>query len=462
MDTFLNTATEDFTLDFTWPDTDDVLFDDTAPRLEKVLVKDGYVELELTEESDLATTGAILIDGEPVVWELDESRYKLVTTTPLDIGAYTLEIGTALTDLAGLPITEPFANPIAIDPLTPRWVVYLAPDPREVSASTINNDLGFHGLEHDPETGLVYVRNRHFDPELGRFISQDPLGYIDGPSLYQFALNNPVNFADPTGRTVQYNWHHILPTAVFDFSGGNPPVIAELGLRLDPAVDIDSSEFGRVMTRNQHMGGGTPHGRYNNWWTRRLEQWKMDNPQRQVLRRADIDELLKDMPDELRRFNSRGRPSGVGYKRWTAARGMQEKMAANARALRARPRANPRSGSGIKVRSLVVLEVLGTLVRALELANEAEALRQRQEYMVSLYQYRGYSDEEIDKLLELRTRLETVASPTIRVLGTPVENLQFNQQWNLYLLSIPEDVIVPDEDMDFLHTSLPMANPNDA
>ena len=200
MDTFLNASTEDFTLDFTWPDTDDVLFDDTAPRLEKVLVKDGHVELELTEEPDLASTDAILIDGEPVVWELDESRYKLVTTASLEIGAHTFEVGTGLTDLAGHPITEPFANPIAIDPLIPRWVVYLAPDPREVSASTINNTLGFHGLEHDPETGLVYVRNRYFDPELGRFISQDPLGYIDGPSLYGFASNSPLSFGDPLGE----------------------------------------------------------------------------------------------------------------------------------------------------------------------------------------------------------------------------------------------------------------------
>ncbi|MGB5879171.1 MAG: RHS repeat-associated core domain-containing protein, partial [Thermoanaerobaculia bacterium] len=203
VDTFLNTATEDFTLDFTWPDTDDVLFDGTAPRLEKVLVKDGHVELELTEEPDLTTTDAILIDGEPVVWELDESRYKLVTTTPLDIGAYTFEVSIGLGDLAGLPLTEPFASPIAIDPLTPRWLVFLAPDPREVSASTINNDLGFHGLEHDPETGLVYMRNRYFGPELARFISQDLLGYVDGPSLYQYGMYSPFNYSDPMGLDVE-------------------------------------------------------------------------------------------------------------------------------------------------------------------------------------------------------------------------------------------------------------------
>jgi hypothetical protein len=41
--------------------------------------------------------------------------------------------------------------------------------------------------------------NRWYDPQLGRFITTDPLGYVDGPSLYQYGLNNPINFSDPLG-----------------------------------------------------------------------------------------------------------------------------------------------------------------------------------------------------------------------------------------------------------------------
>jgi RHS repeat-associated protein len=59
--------------------------------------------------------------------------------------------------------------------------------------------LGFKGREHDPPTGLVYMRARWYDPELGRFISEDPIGLSGGINPYAFAGNDPVNFADPSG-----------------------------------------------------------------------------------------------------------------------------------------------------------------------------------------------------------------------------------------------------------------------
>ena len=41
--------------------------------------------------------------------------------------------------------------------------------------------------------------HRYYNPEIGRFISEEPLG-IDGPNLYWYALNNPINFVDPDGK----------------------------------------------------------------------------------------------------------------------------------------------------------------------------------------------------------------------------------------------------------------------
>ena len=38
-----------------------------------------------------------------------------------------------------------------------------------------------------------------YSPTSGRFLSKEPTG-IDGPNLYWYALNNPVNFVDPTGE----------------------------------------------------------------------------------------------------------------------------------------------------------------------------------------------------------------------------------------------------------------------
>ena len=49
----------------------------------------------------------------------------------------------------------------------------------------------------DKETGLIYLRNRYYDPELGRFLTEDPAQ--DGLNWYVYCGNNPVMFVDPSG-----------------------------------------------------------------------------------------------------------------------------------------------------------------------------------------------------------------------------------------------------------------------
>ncbi len=49
-------------------------------------------------------------------------------------------------------------------------------------------------------TELYYYRARYYRPDLGRFISKDPLGMIDGANMFIYVKNNPVSLADPTGQ----------------------------------------------------------------------------------------------------------------------------------------------------------------------------------------------------------------------------------------------------------------------
>ncbi|THJ31120.1 RHS repeat protein [Lampropedia aestuarii] len=57
--------------------------------------------------------------------------------------------------------------------------------------------LRFQGQYFDAETGLHYNRFRYYDPDCGRFVSQDPIGLYGGDNLYQYAPN-------PTGWTDFY------------------------------------------------------------------------------------------------------------------------------------------------------------------------------------------------------------------------------------------------------------------
>jgi RHS repeat-associated protein len=74
----------------------------------------------------------------------------------------------------------------------------LAPDfsPR-ASAPLI--PFTYTGREWEPEVRMYFFRARFMDPRLGRFISQDPIGFDGGLNGYAYVGNNPVNFTDPAG-----------------------------------------------------------------------------------------------------------------------------------------------------------------------------------------------------------------------------------------------------------------------
>ncbi|WP_244656861.1 RHS repeat-associated core domain-containing protein [Pseudomonas sp. CFBP 8772] len=62
----------------------------------------------------------------------------------------------------------------------------------------LTNPIRFQGQYHDHETGLHYNRHRYYDPRVGRFISEDPIGYLGGLNIYQYGPNS-ISWVDPLG-----------------------------------------------------------------------------------------------------------------------------------------------------------------------------------------------------------------------------------------------------------------------
>jgi RHS repeat-associated protein len=57
----------------------------------------------------------------------------------------------------------------------------------------------YTGMERDEESGLYYHGARYYAPWLGRWMSCDPEGLVDGTNIYAYSRNNPVRFNDLSG-----------------------------------------------------------------------------------------------------------------------------------------------------------------------------------------------------------------------------------------------------------------------
>ena len=62
----------------------------------------------------------------------------------------------------------------------------------------VDNPIRLQGQYADCETGLHYNRNRYFEPRIGAFVSQDPLGLTAGENIFAYA-NNILAWSDPLG-----------------------------------------------------------------------------------------------------------------------------------------------------------------------------------------------------------------------------------------------------------------------
>ena len=69
------------------------------------------------------------------------------------------------------------------------------------------DDVAYTGHKYDAALGLIYMQARYYDPVIGRFYSNDPVGFsADKPMMfnrYAYANNNPYKYTDPDGRAAK-------------------------------------------------------------------------------------------------------------------------------------------------------------------------------------------------------------------------------------------------------------------
>lgn len=86
------------------------------------------------------------------------------------------------------------------------WRQHYTPFGYALTSPAANDNLaGFTGHIKDKATGLNYMQARYYDPTIGRFLSVDPVTFMDteDPRMfnrYAYTFNDPVNLIDPDGN----------------------------------------------------------------------------------------------------------------------------------------------------------------------------------------------------------------------------------------------------------------------
>ncbi|TBL37180.1 RHS repeat protein, partial [Hafnia alvei] len=85
----------------------------------------------------------------------------------------------------------------------------------EENPHQLHQPIRMQGQQYDEESGLHYNRHRYYDPTIGRYITQDPIGLDGGMNVYKYPLNTVTNI-DPLGLTVIFNGNEEQKKAMKD------------------------------------------------------------------------------------------------------------------------------------------------------------------------------------------------------------------------------------------------------
>jgi RHS repeat-associated protein len=110
------------------------------------------------------------------------------------------------------------------------------------STGDATSGFGFTG-EQDGIAGLVFLRARFYDPDVGRFLTKDPFpGLASLPSTqhpYAYALDNPLRYTDPSGKVIPILLGYALAGLAGGILGGLGYYVLRQLAAADPCAGVD-------------------------------------------------------------------------------------------------------------------------------------------------------------------------------------------------------------------------------
>ena len=140
--------------------------------------------------------------------------------------------------------------------------------PNDHDTTPLSIPFGYAGARWEATAGLYQMGARWYDPELGRFIEQDPIGEAGGLNLYAYVGSSPTLWVDPTGLAQQAAF-----TPQRSLSGSNAQMQRLFGKTLAAATQARAEALERV---GNNIGGLIPTDAEQEAATDAMENVKKD------------------------------------------------------------------------------------------------------------------------------------------------------------------------------------------
>jgi RHS repeat-associated protein len=153
-----------------------------------------------------------------------------------------------------VPITDALGSVLALADSNGNLITQYSYDPfgnTTVSGAASGNPSQYTGRENEGN-GIYFYRARYYEPAIGRFISEDPLGFAgSGSNFYAYVFDSPTNLVDPFGLAPGDWWD---PRS-YDLSHYDPwDTVRDVGNVAEAFTDAIT--FGSASRLNDALGAG--------------------------------------------------------------------------------------------------------------------------------------------------------------------------------------------------------------
>ena len=215
---------------------------------------DGHLIAEATASSGATTRDYIWLAAGPSFANANDPSQRIGANDnqPVDMPLAVVDGGTTLSYLHA----DHLGRPIKLTNAA-KAVVFTAiykPYGEVYSTSgTVANNVRFPGQYFQIETGFAYNWHRHYDPVTGRYTQPDPLRFVDGSSIYNYAGSSPLIKTDRDGQILVVD-----PRSIFDWLFPPKPQTCSAGPNLSPNVFAAPGNQMPTVIKNAWSNDGGP------------------------------------------------------------------------------------------------------------------------------------------------------------------------------------------------------------